>query len=456
MSATCPAVTPALVKGSPLHQFTLAITIIYPIFVVLSVLYFYVNRKTSVFLRKREFFLIAFSCLGSASTWSVTVLFDYLGPENYPCALFGLLYYASTPIVGGPILVRGLAYIVKVSQQFLAWKGENITGEASIGTLLAHLRVVCLSRRGDKDKQNAARFARTKLFWTLWISVTVSPYLIAYVVRVATEPTWMNGCYGCHLFATDAAILLAINTVNMSIACIAYSFRVKKRDPLRIIRECLIGIVSPMPFLITFYGLTIIDPNDTYKNGGVNWASITLAGSWIAVYIQTIHQVLVAKRIKRKLLLSENFDRDDRFDDVMNDKELKHALQNYLNSELSGEILMFIEACDQMKLKFAQDRLQGSEALERIYRTFVEKNRATYEINLPSSVREAIAHKMKGPLDPSIMDEAYADVKKELLRDGFIRFLNRLKVHPIAARPTLRKGFSTRGGSQVVSRIEDV
>jgi hypothetical protein len=63
-----------------------------------------------------------------------------------------------------------------------------------------------------------------------------------------------------------------------------------------------------------------------------------------------------------------------------------------------------------------------------IYKRFVEMNKAPLEVNLPSLVRRAVATAIsEGQVSPALFDAAYHDVKTNLLKDGFARFVNRLE-----------------------------
>ena len=454
MSFSCPPPVAGIPKGTALHEFTLAVIIVFPFAIATLFLIFYLYRNTSVYLRKRPLKLLAVACVGSLSFWASTVLYDYLGSDRFPCALFGFLVYAGCPLVGGPLLMKGLAYGSMYSVQSLRATLGEVKPVASSATFGAHVRVIFCGSRSKADRLMSAQFSLTPFFWIGWSTLTVSPYVIAYLVRLGTDPLWNQGCSGCHLSESDLITLIVVNAINMTFAFLAYSFKVARRDSLRIFRECLIGIGFPMPLLVACYVLALIDPGKAFANGAVNWVSFTLIPATLCVYVQTVHQVLVARSLKRKILFSENFDRADKLEDVMNDKNLKTALRSYLNSELSGEILMFMDACNDAKAKYAQDPVTGEADLRAVYHSFIEKNKAAFEVNLPSSIREAVAQKMKGSIDASVFDAAYEDVRNNLLRDGFPRFLNTLKSNPKRIEQAVQ-AYTSRVESKFASKVED-
>ena len=345
------------------------------------------------------------------------------------------------------MLLQGHTYLNDVSARILALAGSPLKGMVSCQSARAHFRVALCGEHSKADRLLNAQFSRTKAFWIVWITITVSPYLITYFIRLATDPVWNQGCYGCQLNYIDFACLIAVNISNFILASSAYSFKLRKRDSLRILRECLLAMVIPLPILILFYILGLLDPNGTYANGGVSFASMTLIAPACCIYIITIHQVFVSREVKRSILFSDNVDRVDRFEDIMKDKELKSELQHYLHSELSGEILMFLDACNDVKAKFTENKNDGEAEARLVYGLFIEKNRAIYEVNLPSAIRESVALKMKHDLDSTIFDEAYQDVRGNFLRDGFPRFLAKMKRDP----PLPRKRITV---TTITSRVD--
>jgi len=107
----CAPAAPGLLPNSPGQVAALVLTIVFPCAVcgMLFILWWF--RETSVYLRKRHFGLTVISAIMTSICWSVTCLYDYLGPQAYPCWLFMLLHDIATPVVVSPVLVGLMSYI---------------------------------------------------------------------------------------------------------------------------------------------------------------------------------------------------------------------------------------------------------------------------------------------------------------------------------------------------------
>jgi len=432
---TCPQPLPGLTPGTPLYNLDLTVVVSFPITMFVFVLIFYVNRNSTVFLRNRPRFLLKLSALGTSVYWSSTVLYDYLGPSRYPCALYLFLIYMSAPAVGGPFMLKSLFYHAQVSAAVVRRNTDSeVKPVVSRATFVAHFRTatgMVKVKQSPKDGILGAQFGISNAFWAFWSIVTVSPYLIAYLVRLGVDPVLNQGCFGCKVGMTDSAILIAITLFNFFISIFTLSSKLRKRDALRLNRECILGISIPLFMQAIFFAINLADPGGDDENGQVNWTSLIIISCIFCMYVQTLHQVSIARAIKWKILTSDNVDRLDRFDDVMKDPDLKLALRNFLDAELSGEALMFLDAWGKFRASLAQDQAMGEAEGRLIFKKFIERYRAPHEINLPSIMRDKITQRINaGVMEVDIFDEAANDVKQHLLRDGFARFLRKMKTDP--------------------------
>jgi len=453
-----------------------------------------VYRNSSVFLRKRSLSLILFSCIGTFLVWSVTVLYDALGSEYYPCALFMFINYVMIPFSAMPVLFKLNKYttelaIIKLSKEIRAQRDnqqqdtehaassgrasivggmesipvptENLglEGEMSLKALMAHLRIFFKLSRSKKDQILNAKFCRSPGFLIFWFTLSTLPYLVVYFIRLGTTPEWLAGCTGCELNVVDTSILLAMVACTTATGVYPNSFRVSKKDALRVVRECVVTWSVSGALCVVGFSLHLADPGQVYQQGLFNWRFIIFLASVSIVYIQTVHQVLIARQIKHQLIASHDFDRADRFADVMKDRVLKDQLKNHLNGELSNEILLFLDAVNSFKHNgnTASLTLGPQAALDqfkrhakRIYDGFVAKN-APNEINISFDQREAILVRLvklnqQGAVDYTIFDEAYEEVKTNFLRDGFGRFLTKLRT--MEAEKAARSSVVSAASSQ--------
>jgi hypothetical protein len=110
MSASCASLVASTKYinrvDSPFYSLALTATVLFPVFVVFCIATFLSLRRSSTFLRKRNVPMLLISSLGTFTLWSTTVLYDAVGGQHFPCALFGLIYYMAGPLFGGPILVK--------------------------------------------------------------------------------------------------------------------------------------------------------------------------------------------------------------------------------------------------------------------------------------------------------------------------------------------------------------
>ena len=419
-------------------------TIMFPVALAAFILVFLYYKQSSVFLRKRSIELVILCVFGSIVLWSCTALYDVIGSQLYPCWLHAALVYLSIPLIAGPIMLKAALYINEVSAARLL-KGELLLVEAEDGGFVditdCHQTVPtmwesfkCYARvfMGNRERAvrvKAARFTSSKTFTYAWMLFSTIPYLIAYMVRLSTSAQWQNGCYGCEIELPDAAFLLAFYLFGTILFGIQVPIRIvaTTRDALRIKRECAIAWVGAGVWISLAMLLFLVDPNGAYASSAFNFRILALFGALHATYVQTVHQVIVARRLQRKLLASPNFNRDDLFTDVMQDKDLSTKLKNFLHAELSSEIMLFLSAVDQFRKEFEIRKDSRQRMARQIYDEFVVR-RAPNEINLSSEVRDRTSNRVEhGNVNVHVFDDAYAEIKSMLLKDGFTRFLGTIR-----------------------------
>jgi hypothetical protein len=444
ISTGCPAPPfPGLIKGGSGQQFALAVTILFPLYIAFATSMFFRLRKTTLFLRKRSFKLLLLCAFNTLIPWSCTALYDYIGSENFPCGLFVFLVYISNPSVSYPPVLKIAQYynqyaLFKLARELQNTRESNVEdetvlgvdplkGEISLRSVKAHLRVAFCFSRVKQDQILNAKFARTYAFAVLWFLLTAAPFAVVYFIRLAMNPQWLY-CTGCELEVFDAAYLIAIATFALILCALSnpsFSRWGARRDALRIVRECMWSWLIGGFFYNLSFILYLIDPGQVYAQGLFNWRLVKLFATAVLFHIQSIHQIYVSKRLKRSLILAPMLDQNEKFDEVMSNKELRSKLTTFLDGELSGEILQFLTAVDDYKNNFDKDGAQFKG--RQIFSTFLIRG-APYEVNISSHLRTRLIHRMpSGNFEQNIFDAAYLEVKKNLLDDGFARFIKKLE-----------------------------
>jgi hypothetical protein len=331
---------------------------------------------------------------------------------------------------------------------------DIIEADGSFKNFLAHLRVAVLGKRDNKDDRLAnIKFTRSRFFALWWISVISLPFGVAFVVRLATDERWYNGCYGCEIPQTDAIISCIWYFLGTLIGVYFHRKQVSQRDRLRITYETKLLWLSCFFTCPTAMIIYAIDPYGIYRTQGLfNWMELLLSASVFFVYIQTYMQVSSARTRLRDIMQAPTIEIEEKFKDVMNDRDARTALQNHLDSELSSEIYLFMNSVEAFRMM--HDTEEKKDQAKRIMDNFVLP-RSRFEINLVSTMRVAVENRynelVKSSADPPItfFDDVYDDVKKHLLSDAFVRFLQTWTFERPANRKT--KARSSKTNKSVVS-----
>ena len=432
INVTCPPPAPVFEPGTAGQQFVLAMTILIPLFVATYVFIFWYYQQTSLFLRKRSFPIVIFCACATMVTWAMTVLYDYLGSEHYPCWFFMLLVYLASPLFAAPGVVVLLRYANEVSALRLAQKVEmrsangievNLDPEVSLETIRGHFRAVFLRSRVERDRILHAKFSRTDFALLFWATIFVFPFPLVYMIRLSTNSEWLE-CSGCQVGTFDGAFVLVTDVFAFGLVVSSNSFQVRKRDSLRLIREWLWIWSASIFWVIIAYTLYLTDPGGAYANGKFDWRFFLNFSCLSSLYVQTVHQILIARRLKRQLLQMPNINRSERFEDVRRDKELASRLRSFLDAELSSEILKFLDAVDNFRTNYDKEGTQ--QRAKKIFEDFIRLH-SPFEVNISSELRYNLQAKLAyGLIEIHAFDDVYTLVKESLLVDGFARFLQKL------------------------------
>ena len=167
--------------------------------------------------------------------------------------------------------------------------GVNFKAQATWETFRDHLRVVFCSSRSEQDRILNAKFSRTNLVLLYWSAIIIFPYPLAYIIRLRLNPQWIN-CSGCEVQPVDAGIVIGEDVIALLLATAANTFRVRKKDALRLSREWLWFWWLSGAWLLIAYVLYLTDPSQIYALGIFNWRFLLNFACLFSLYIQTVHQ----------------------------------------------------------------------------------------------------------------------------------------------------------------------
>ncbi|KAH9261826.1 hypothetical protein BASA81_000482 [Batrachochytrium salamandrivorans] len=448
----CPPPLTLVGMPPPLHDFLLSTIVLFPTYVLGCFLCFYANRNSSVFLRKRPLVPLALSLLGTIVPWLAFSVYDFMDPSHIPCWVFKFLCYLTYVMLIVPTILKLAKYrndrarqllqdaMQKMSPtdlEYIEFGEGMLNGEVSFRTVWAHLQMtMCPSRpKSRRVKILNARFCNSHAFVLLWFGFTGSPFLIGFIIAVSTNPTSL--CMGCEMEPVDLGFMLALAPLVFGIGFFTLKSQREGNDPLRIVQECL-GVWAIAMTSIVGWLLLLTDPGQIQGDNQFRWRIILLfTVAWV-VYYQTVHQVIMSKsfKLRQELLISNTFNYEERFQDIMANKWTKRELRRHMNGELSSEIIDFLEAVQQFKIEYTSLANGGVQlvAASEIYDTFVKRG-ARREVNLSYAIREATTQAlMEQGKDISfgVFDAAYDTVKRAFLADGFPRFLKYLKAEPVS------------------------
>lgn len=393
-AATCPAPQPGLNPEGKIYP--IIVSALYPAYIVGGVCLFIYYRKTSVFLRRRPLNFILITAVGALLAWVVITLRTVIGNDAFPCWLTMLLYFCVPCFIKGTLVLKDAQYITEVhairmgrelasvreqSMRQSNASGLNFDGEgldlvgsdASFSTFAAHIRTIFRCKRRPDDRLKNLRFTRSPFFVVFWSSMVFLPGLVAFTIRIAQEPSWQQNCYGCDISYTDKALELGLFVTGGAVGNFVHSKKISSKDALRITLETRlcwrVTIFSVLGIL-----LYLIDPGQLYANGYFNWLEIVQLDPFLMVHLQTVHQVLMARRSQHRLLTSQNINREERFVDVQSNKELRQAFRAHLDSELSPEIYLFMDAVEKYRNNYERYKDGGRyKQAETIMTMFIDR-----------------------------------------------------------------------------------
>jgi len=119
-------------------------------------------------------------------------------------------------------------------------EADLLRSDGSGKAFRAYIRLAFCSSRTRTDRILAAKFSRTYTCFVFWLAIIIAPYFLFFVVRLATNPQWIH-CSGCEIEPTDAWAYIVFTILGNISGDLSNSFRVRKRDALRIVRESMLN-----------------------------------------------------------------------------------------------------------------------------------------------------------------------------------------------------------------------
>lgn len=270
-------------------------------------------------------------------------------------------------------------------------------------------------------------FAVGPYFVWFWLAVTSVPFVLFYLVKIAVNEQWRY-CSGCDLDLSSFIFLVIMISIIFSCGlAVAYSLWYKP-DPLQIVMELILVWVFGAFFGGLGLLLELLDIGGLKQSGRFVWFWVDIGAIFTMTFFQTSFHVIYLHRSRLTHLRVGNFSNAEILEDVMHDPELKKLLLEHMKTELSEEILLFVDEVDQWKANYnkpvitAEDRTNEQKA-KRIYTLFIIKG-APMEINISAKTKEAFVSNLSHiKVDQTIFDDAESEVR-DMLRDDILpRFL---------------------------------
>jgi Regulator of G protein signaling domain len=231
-------------------------------------------------------------------------------------------------------------------------------------------------------------------------------------------------CYGCDIQSVDGIIVVTLHGSLLGLMILGNHSKVKNKDALLIVREWNAVWIAGATIMIVAFILFLTDPGQIYSKGIFNWRSLVILASAVPLYIQTIHQIVKSRRLKKQLLLVHTINYEERFGDVIRDKVLYGRLKMFLDTELSSEIYQFLEAVQDFKQNYGKE---GNQRRARIILDMFIIRGARFEINIESDLRFRLTNKLLiGNVPIDVFDDCENAMKRALFVDGFARFLQQI------------------------------
>jgi len=377
---------------------------------------------------------------------------------NMPCAIYLALLILVVPLLGTAIVTRLVLFLLETRyQDFVTSDSVGKQRESYIVTDDGPSKPSwiprsgwCLSAAccvGDRAiRMRAIKFLIGPRGVFLLFALLMVPFLIIFIVLLATSPVYYEGCTGCFSHSSHD-----LDYAQIGIGLYIFVFGVfvgvtvrNRKDPFGILRECLISMAWGLLAVIgTILSLVVPLPaSNVITFNFMIQASITMM-----VFTQTLMQVLrgaYEERVKRKqrsqrrtastsqLLGKLRPSKHKRpvsgtklLDTIMDNPELLELFEQHVAAEFGMESVLFLKDSAQWIRTYYDVAPAARLARARkLYNMYIDVS-GVFSVNIPSTCSSALNRALQGSrVEQTVFDEARLEVASLLERGAVARFMN--------------------------------
>ena len=329
-------------------------------YVIASVVAYILRRRYSVYLQRRGCLLIYVTSLGLLPLLHGLEYREFTGRENYPCALFLFVQFATFPLFITPYAIRTYLLYQRYRYkrlQVLYW--ENNNGKAS----MEQRTTANFAKIPDKPacRVTKAQLARVKRRSTEWygtkLLIGFSLFvLLIYLAMILPRPyKYGMNCLGCDDDFFEIAILTVLDVAICSASLLALYKVHHEKDPLELISELKFSFLCNVGIVQTSLLLHVIDIGKAQRMGRWEWGHVIVVGL-LAMFTCTIPYQLYKSwknECKSTTLLCFEIscnsnsvanlvaNDEDEINHILGDQQAGMFLLHYLNTEFSTENYYF-------------------------------------------------------------------------------------------------------------------
>ena len=388
--ASCHAIlTPTgVLVGSAGYYIAIGLLVVTPLFMLSTCAAFLYFQKSSMLLRKRQFFTLVITCFQIASLLSYTAVYDVVGASRFPCLLLVITFNLFAAVQAFNLIFKVTLYLnntaeleigkeIAAANNAAAEKHRPASGRSSTASLYRPtyippktswktFRSFCKSiYTRDRSKLSlderieVLQFMKSHTYKAMFGPPVLFAAAVTMGVRIGLDSDMKNNCTGCRVSMYEAIVQLVLTAWGMVLAQNMFSPDVLANDTLRLnaeVKETL-GFPVVVPWLL---GLILYLANPDGVNRTFNWLTLCLFCNMAMLFNHVWKLIYVSWRLRRDMFKSK---RDLRacFEEVYADPELKHALCALLDSEMSSEVYWFYDSVKVYKRTYDETSEKSME-----------------------------------------------------------------------------------------------
>jgi hypothetical protein len=396
--------------------------VIYPVYIIGTILWFIYERNNSLFLRKRSLLAIFATSIGSFSIYIIGPVRN-INSAAFPCDLLLLLLTMCVPLVLTPLALRLYKFrtnlewnrhLAKTSMAKLNMatgyeeKKPNIKqARKSVYHGAKNVRVATSAAGSVEDQSTISGSRMQSLTLGLWfrssnvfmaalgLGMYILYFLILAVPILAYKPYYLHGCTGC-LYHADEQGAAFVGALVVAFILIFFAWQVwYEKDPLEIKSEVVMS--TPVSMSIGSVGALgiLIDvlvnqgtPGTMVEDRALVQFEWFLLGTCMSIhFFQCPLQVMKAKRYGR----IEGLPSTQEFITMLDNPSFLKLFEAHCVAEFSVENLKFYKSVEtDFKSKYHVTKIQDRDALaSAIYNAYISGG-AVMEINIKHHVRKPL------------------------------------------------------------------